>query len=245
MGVAGNRPEERVRLPFVLQDWHTVSFLHWRCDPDDVASLLPRGLTPDVLDGSAWVGLTPFVVRRFRAPLLPPVPGLSDYPETNLRTYVRGPEGRDGLWFLSLDVSSLPSVVGARAGLGAPYCWADLSVDRGDGVIRYEGRRRHGPSASYRLEVQPTSPPLAVPPHPVAELVGRWRAYTRHLRRLWVVPVEHEPWPVQEARLLHCEQSVTTAGGLPDLGPPELVHFAESVHARLGIAARAEALRPA
>jgi len=224
--MAGNRPEERVRVPVLLQDWHAVSFLHWRCDPDDLAPRLPPGLAPDVLDGSAWIGLTPFLVRRFRTPLLPPVPGLSDYPETNLRTYVRAPDGRDGLWFFSLDVASLPSVVGARVGVGAPYCWADMSVDRGDGMVRYAGRRRLGSSAAYRIDVQPTSPPIADLPDLVARLVGRWRAYTHHLGRVWTVPVEHEPWPVQEATLLHCEESVVAAAQLPDLGPPELVHFA-------------------
>lgn len=244
--MAGNRPEERVRLPFVLQDWHAVSFLHWRCDPDDVARLLPPGLTPDVLDGSAWVGVTPFEVRRFRAPMLPPVPGLSDFPETNLRTYVRGPDGQDALWFLSLDAGSLPTVAGARIGIGAPYCWGDYSVERADGLVRYEGRRRHGrPVAEYRIEVQPTSPPRADTDDLVARLVGRWRAFTHHLGRLWVVPVEHEPWPVQEAEVLRCDQSLADAVGLPDLGPPEMVHFAEAVHARLGIPGRAGTFRRA
>jgi uncharacterized protein YqjF (DUF2071 family) len=236
--VAGNQPEERVRLPLFLQVWHAVSFLHWRCDPDDIARLLPPGLAPDVLDGSAWVGLTPFIVRRFRAPGLPPLPGLSDFPETNLRTYVTDPDGRDGLCFLSLDAASLPTVVAARLGVGAPYCWADLTVERGDGTVRYTGRRRHGPRADYRIEVQPTSPPLADASDLVARLVGRWRAFTRRLGRLWTVPVEHEPWPVQEAQVLRCEQTVTKAAGLPDLGPPDLVHCADAVHARLGIATR-------
>jgi uncharacterized protein YqjF (DUF2071 family) len=242
--MAGNAPEARVRIPFVLQDWHATSFLHWRCDPEVIARLLPPGLEPDVLDGSAWVGLTPFLVRRFRGPVLPPVPGLSDFPETNLRTYVRGPGGRDGLWFLSIDAGSLPTVAGARLGIGAPYCWGDLAVERGDGLVRYRGRRRHGPAAAYRIEVQPTSPPLADADPLVARLVGRWRAYTRHLGRLLVVPVEHEPWPVQEAELLRCDQSVTAAAGLADLGSPHLVHFAEVVHARLGIPTGAGTLRP-
>ncbi|MDQ3757437.1 MAG: DUF2071 domain-containing protein [Actinomycetota bacterium] len=236
--MAGNQPEERVRAPLIQQDWHAVSFLHWRCDPGVIASLLPDGLTPDVMDGSAWVGLTPFEVRRFRTGPLPPVPGLSDFPETNLRTYVRGPKGADGLWFLSLDAGSLPTVAAARVGLGAPYCWSDLSVERDSGVVRYAGRRRHGPRAEYRIDVQPASPPGAEVDDLVGRLVGRWRAFTHHVGRLWMVPVEHEPWPVQEAQLLRCEQSVTPAAGLPDLGPPELVHFAEAVHTRLGIATR-------
>ena len=237
--MAGNRPEERVRTPFVLQDWHAVSFLHWRVEPGAIARLLPEGLVPDLVDGSAWVGLTPFLVRRFRAPVLPPLPGLSDFPETNLRTYVRDPDGQDAIWFLSLDAGSLPTVAAARLGLGAPYCWADLSVERGDGFVRYEGRRRHSPVAEYHVEVQPTSPPMAEVDDVVGKLVGRWRAFTRHLGRLWVVPVEHEPWPVQQAEVLRCDQTVLAAAGLPEVGSPDLCHFADVVHARLGIPSRA------
>ena len=47
-------------------------------DPDQVAPLLPRGTTPDVHDGSAWVGLVPFVLSEFlmkQAPgYVPPPP---------------------------------------------------------------------------------------------------------------------------------------------------------------------------
>lgn len=231
--MAGNRPEERVTTPILLQDWHAVAFLHWRCDVDLLAKLLPAGLLPDVVDGSAWVGLTPFVVRRQRPPLVSAVPGLSDFPETNLRTYVRAPDGSDGLWFLSLDAASLSTVLAARSAVGAPYHWAGMQVQEEADAVTYTGRRRWG-RAHYRVRVRPLGPPAAGVPPLVDALVGRWRAYTTRMGRLVAWPVEHEPWPVQEAELLACEESLAAAAGLPDLGPPELVHWADAVHARLG-----------
>ena len=218
----------------LLQDWESVAFLHWRCDPGVLKKLLPEGLVPEVADGSAWVGLTPFVVRRQRPPLVPAVPGLSDFPETNLRAYVRAPDGTDGLWFLSLDAASLPTVLAARAAVGAPYHWAGMQVaEDGAGAVAYAGRRRSG-QAAYRLQVRPRDVPTAGVSPLVDTLIGRWRAYTVRLGRLVAWPVEHEPWPVQEAEMLDCEESVAAAAGLPDLGPPELVHWAAAVHARLG-----------
>lgn len=58
--------------------------------------LLPDGLALDTYDGAVWVSLTPFVTAGVRPLGLPAaVPGLPCYPETRLRTWVRGREGRD------------------------------------------------------------------------------------------------------------------------------------------------------
>src|SRR3954451_183544 len=105
--MAGREPEEDVTRPVVHQGWRNVAMLHWRYPVEVVATLLPDELEVDVIDGSALVSLTPFLVEGFRITGLPALPFLSDFPETNLRTYVRGPDGLDGLWSLSLDVTSI------------------------------------------------------------------------------------------------------------------------------------------
>ncbi|HSL08159.1 MAG TPA: DUF2071 domain-containing protein [Pseudonocardiaceae bacterium] len=46
------------------------------------------GLDVHTYDGVAWVGLTPFLLCDFRPPGFPAIPGLSTFPETNVRTYV-------------------------------------------------------------------------------------------------------------------------------------------------------------
>jgi Uncharacterized conserved protein (COG2071) len=51
------------------------------------------------VDGSGWLGLTPFRVPRFSVLDLRAVPLVSSFNETNLRTYVRRPDGQDGRWF--------------------------------------------------------------------------------------------------------------------------------------------------
>ncbi len=79
--------------------------LHWAYDPAQIRPLVPAELEVDTWDGLAWVSITPFRMVNFRLPGLPPVPGFSTFPESNVRTYVRGPDGRDGLWFLSLGYS--------------------------------------------------------------------------------------------------------------------------------------------
>src|SRR5687768_9029688 len=92
--------EQHVSLPLLRASWQTLTFVHWCVEPDRIQKLLPDGLTVDVYDGAAWVGLTPFVMANMRPPGVPDLPrlkkwarvaGVASTPETNLRTYVRGP----------------------------------------------------------------------------------------------------------------------------------------------------------
>lgn len=233
--MAGALPEQHVHWPAVAQSWRHVSFLHWAFPPDVVAARLPSGLEPDLWEDQAWVGLTPFLVERFRLPPLPALPSLSRFPETNLRTYVRGPGGVDGLWFFSLDADSAVTVVTAWAGTGVPYRWSAMTVETG-ATVTYTARRRW-PSrpAGHRIVVRP-GPPLSAAE--VSErdhfMTGRWRAYTSLGASLAIVPVEHQPWRLQQAEVVALEEDLFAAAGLPPPSDPPLVHYSSGVDARLG-----------
>lgn len=78
---------------------------------------MPTELDLDLFEGEAWLGLTPFLLEVS----LPRLPlRLVRGPETNRRTYVRGPEGERGIWFFSLDVANPLAMLGARVGFGLP-----------------------------------------------------------------------------------------------------------------------------
>src|SRR5512135_1436091 len=140
-GWLGGEPPEPVKRPLMQMSWHTLTFLHWPYEPAWVQALLPPGLTAQTFDGRAWVGLVPFEMV-VRWPGGPAVPWLSRFPETNVRTYVTGPDGTTGVWFLSLDAARLPAVAAARAGWGLPYYWnAQMSVVRRGDRVRYQSRR--------------------------------------------------------------------------------------------------------
>lgn len=223
--------ERRVRVPALRAGWLTQTFVHWPFRPEEVAALLPEGLAVDEYEGAAWVSLTPFVMARVRpGGVSAGLPWLPTFAETNLRTYVRRRDGRDGLWFLSIEVAC-PLMLAARA-VGAPYHPGTLRVTASEGAVAYSGSRRpNGPS--YRLTVRPGDP--IRPTERDVWLTSRWRAYTRRLGRLWETPVEHEPWPLAGASVEVLEETLTGAAGLPaPLGEP-VVHFSEGVrHVRLG-----------
>lgn len=216
-------------LPVLRMGWVTQPFVHWAFDVADVQRLLPPGLTADEYDGRAWVSLTPFVMAAVRPPGVPaagPVRWLATFPETNLRTYVRGPDGRDGLWFLSIEVSSAAMALVTRGLIGAPYHLGDLSVTEGEGVFGFAGTRRGGRPA-YRLRVRPGEP--LRPTERDVWLTSRWRAYTRRFGTLLETPVEHEPWPLRTAVIDELDETLTAAAGLPR--PPEepLAHYSPGV----------------
>ena len=230
--MAGNQPEERVGRSLIFQAWRTMAFLHWRVDPAVVAAHLPPGLIPDTVDGSAWIGLTPFHVSPSGLFDLPAVPMVTSFNETNLRTYVRGPDGRDGIWFFSLDVDSVANAGGGRIA-GFPYFLSAMWVQGHDGSVRYRCRRRCGADAHHDIAIRPGDP-VRPADEVAAQLAGRWRAYHAVGPRLLEVPVDHEPWPLCEAELVACDETLLARAGLAVQGPPDLVHYADGVDARLG-----------
>jgi uncharacterized protein YqjF (DUF2071 family) len=207
----------------VVQGWRDVSFIHWRFDPAELRPHLPADLEPDLIDGSAWVSLTPFRVKMWRT-----------FAETNLRTYVRHRDGSDGLWFLSIDVSSALNALGGRA--VAPYFLARMNVTT-NGAVHYDSERVVGRHAVHQIGVRPLDPigPGNLSPL-VASLTGRWRAFSALAdRTIAVTPVQHQPWPLQFAELTELNESILAAVGLPTPGEAPLVHFSRGVDARLGV----------
>src|SRR4051812_48322865 len=105
----------KVEHPVMFQDWCHISFLHWHYPAEFIQGFLPPGLAVDLYDSRAWLGLTPFIVENLHPPLLPPLPWLSRFPETNVRTYVVGPDGSRGIWFFTLEAARALAVIGATA----------------------------------------------------------------------------------------------------------------------------------
>ena len=94
--------------------WVDLLFLHWPVPVEMLRPLIPAGLEIDTFEGVAYIGLVPFTMTKLRPWWGPPVPGLSNFHETNVRTYVHN-KGRDpGVWFFSLDAAQSIAVKIAR-----------------------------------------------------------------------------------------------------------------------------------
>lgn len=215
----------------MFQGWYGLTFLHWRYGPEAIRPLVPRSLELDLYDGSAWVGLTPFLLAGLRPPGLPALPWISRFPEMNVRTYVHGPDGEHGIWFFSLEAGRLGAVAGARISYGLPYRWARMRVRHTADGTEYMSRRHFGPG-SANIKVRPGP---AIRPNELERfLTARYRLYTKLAGRLAFAQVEHEPWPLHSAAVVHLEQNVLECSGVPAPTGAPLAHFSPGVYVRIG-----------
>ena len=102
------RPADRG--PVMFQKWRELLFLHWEVDPGEIQRTLPSGLQVDTYADKAYVGIVPFYMCEVRPRFCPSLPGLSNFLEINLRTYVYDERGVAGVWFYSLDANCWPIV---------------------------------------------------------------------------------------------------------------------------------------
>lgn len=115
LAVVDHRPWRLPHGPWLMaQTWLDLLFAHWRLAPERLSGVLPPGVEPDLFDGAAWIGVTPFEVTGLRLHGTAPAPLLSRFAETNVRTYVTF-DGKPGIWFLSLDAASRLAVVSSCA----------------------------------------------------------------------------------------------------------------------------------
>jgi uncharacterized protein YqjF (DUF2071 family) len=225
----------RVVLPTNVQQWENIAFLHWRIDPEEIQRRLPSGLTVDLHDGAAWISVTPFFIR-VRPLGLPAVPPFSAFPETNVRTYVVGPDGGQGLWFLRMEVTALWFVVALRT-LGLPYLRRQMSVDVAGAAVDYRSSPNSSSEADRHDIVVRYGVPLAPRSGgPTAQfLTARWHAYHRVGTHLLRTPVEHPAWELSTADVEQCDvKGLFAAIGLPaPVGDP-LVQISRGVRVKVG-----------
>ena len=228
----------RIDRPAMLQRWTQLSFVHWAYEPEAVQGILPPELAVDPFDGAAWVGLIPFRLA-IRRPGVPYVPWLSRFAETNLRTYVIGPDGRRGIWFLSLDATRFAAVAVARSSYRLPYMWADAAIRTRHDTIRYLGTRRWpAPSATYDLTLR-IGASLDRPSELERFWTARWHLFSpapqplppRRIE-LDVTTVTHPPWPLHRAEVDSLEETLLPASGLPEPSGAPVALYSPGVSTR-------------
>jgi len=223
--------------PVMRQRWERLTFLHWPFEAAHVQRLLPGGLEIETFDGAAWVGLVPFYMR-VATPGGQRVPWVSNFCETNVRTYVRDHAGRSGIWFFSLDASRLGAVVTARAApYRLPYFWSSMRLGSRGSEIAYLSRRRwRGPRpATSRLRVGIGTP---IAPADVTALehflTARWMLFSIAGGRPVSARACHQPWPLQRAQAQVLEDNLLTTAGLPVPRGEPLVHYSPGVDVAIG-----------
>ena len=198
-----HRPYPPPATPWVgRMIWDDLLFEHWPVPAALLRPLVPAGLELDTYDGTAWIAVVPFRMRGVRVRATPALPGISEFPELNVRTYVTH-SGRPGVWFFSLDAAQPLAVVTARAVFHLNYQHAEMRCDRDGEAVVYSSRRLEAKpgEAEYRGRYAPLARTVADPPGSLAHfLTARYCLYAADAEGgLYRGEVDHPPWPLQEA----------------------------------------------
>lgn len=202
------------------QRWEQLLFLHWRWDVTEIQRRLPPGLFVDTFQSDAWLAIVPFYMRGIRPRFVPSVPGISNFLELNVRTYVHDERGRPGVWFYSLDCNQPLAVWTARTFFHLPYHHARMKAAAKDGWIDYDCHR-HGKTdgARFRYSVAAQSK-TAEPGSLEFFLAERYLLFSQTSRGLRCGQVHHSPYPLAEAKVENWSFEPLLQAGFTNPGRP-------------------------
>jgi uncharacterized protein YqjF (DUF2071 family) len=223
----------------MTQTWHDLLFAHWPMPRAVMRPLVPAQLTLDTFDGQCWAGVIPFHMSGIRGRGLPALPGLSRFPELNVRTYVIY-GGRPGVYFFSLDAGNLPAVWAARKVYHLPYFHAAMSSRELGGNIHYSSHRLRG-AAEFRGQYRATSDMRLREKGSIEHwLTERYCLYTTHRGQVYRGEIHHAPWPLQDAEAEFETNTVAAAAGILLPASAPLLHFARRLEVLIWPLRRAE-----
>jgi uncharacterized protein len=224
-----HRPWKMPDRPWVMtQTWHDLLFAHWSVDPSQRRSKVPAWLELDLFNGDAWIGIVPFHMTNVAPRGVPSLPWVSEFPELNVRTYVRVAD-RPGIYFFSLDAGNALALRTARTLLNLPYYTASMAVDETANGIQYRSSRLSEVTAEFSGTYEATGPPFVAAEASLEYfLTERYCLYhVDHQGAPYRLEIHHPPWPLQPAHAQLVRNTPADVSGvrLPDRSP--VLHFAK------------------
>jgi uncharacterized protein YqjF (DUF2071 family) len=226
-----HRPWPKPGAPWLMtQSWHDLLFAHWPVDRELLRFKVPPGLSLDLYDGQAWVGVVPFRMTNVAPRWVPAIPWVSAFAEVNVRTYVTV-GGRPGVYFFSLDAESALAVATAKSLLRLPYYTAQMNVRDEAGQIYYTSRRVNSDFQSAELIARYRPVGAAAEPLPGTLeyfLTERYCLYNVDDRfRAYRLEIHHPPWTLQHAEAEIELNTMAAAVGIRLPGVPPILHFSK------------------
>lgn len=189
----------------------------------------------ETYDHTAWLGIVGFRMAHV-APrsFLFLTHAFGTFPELNLRTYVTY-EDKPGVWFFSLDATSLPLVLGGRHLFYLPYYLAKARHTQPHATAPLHfSSMRVADKTSFEATVTPASSSFLAAPGTFAHwATERYCLYSQSReKKLQRIQVAHPPWPLQEATGTITRCDLLQAAQLPSIPIPSAPHtlYSTGVH---------------
>jgi uncharacterized protein YqjF (DUF2071 family) len=224
------------------QSWQDLLFAHYRVEASVLRPFIPRALRLQEEDGLSWIGVVPFRMSGVMLRGLPDLPGISAFPEINVRLYVEH-DGKPGVWFLSLDATNPIAVWTARRFFHLPYRRARIeiqlakpestgAVDPPETEYRYSSELlTSAVRARFNAQYRPITPVRSAVQGTVEYLLTeRYCFYAMSPSgRLYRTEVHHMPWPLQTASGQVDSSDLLFSDGIELKAQPDLLHFAKGI----------------
>lgn len=217
--------------PVMHQTWNDLIFMHWTFDPQDIQKKLPDGLFVDTFEGYGYVSLVAFVMNDIKLSRLTFLPGISNYIEVNVRTYVHDRNGNPGVWFYSLDLNSYFASKIAVAAYSLPYIFTPLEEKKEGKRISITGYRKQG-NVTMKFSYEPETANY----NPIADcnsldffLLERYALFTKRWGKLFIGRVYHEPYRISQARIIRYESNLLESHGFHGGKPIDRYHYSPGV----------------
>tara|TARA_B110000444_G_scaffold236224_1_gene247925 strand:+ start:650 stop:1372 length:723 start_codon:yes stop_codon:yes gene_type:complete len=214
----------------LIQNWRHLSFMHWEVDPIKLKPYIHKGLEIDTFNGKSYITTIPFLMNKVRPRLTFPIPGISSFPEFNIRTYVTY-QNKPGVLFLTLDAKSKISCAYAPWAYSLPYTYA-----KGYVKIIKDGYEWKSKRVKKNLELIGSC-------HSIGELtksepgsldeflLERYCLFTFHNKKLCIAYTKHAPWTFKKAKADIIKNTLTKSYqlGISDLLNPDISHTSDGV----------------
>lgn len=181
------------------QTWKNLLFQHFEIeDITRFEKYLPKGCEFDQFEGKYYLGLVLMNMTNVRHKSMQNFVWFKDYNELNVRTYITY-KGQRGVLFLSLDVDSFVSMLGARILYGLPYRIRKFERPSSQKAIAYRGE-----NVVFQTEYEVSSKPKRYTKDSFAYwATERYFFANKYMGVSFMGQISHEPWELCEAKALN------------------------------------------
>jgi len=220
-----------LRKHSLVQKWRHLTFMHWEVKPDILSDIIPKGIELDLFEGKAYIGLIPFLMKDVHPRFLFPISRISNFPEFNIRTYVRV-DNKPGVYFLTLDAQSYITCLYAPYAFGLPYNYSKGMIKVDKNKYFWDSKRK---SKGFELSGSSTAIGKAIIPKKgsiEAFLFERYCLFSLRNNKICIGFTKHNPWSLYKA---HADLKINNLTksfqlGIENLLEPELIHMSDGVY---------------
>tara|TARA_Y100001970_G_C14237319_1_gene862625 strand:+ start:2578 stop:3285 length:708 start_codon:yes stop_codon:yes gene_type:complete len=214
----------------LLQNWENLSFMHWIVNKDILERHIPEGLKLDLYQNNAFVGVIPFMMKNVRPRWGPSISFISNFPEFNIRTYVKSRKTK-GVFFLTLDAQSMITRIFASNFYHLPYRYSRGYVTGKGQFYSWKSRRLIGDFGLEGSCEGVSEYSLAKKKSLEEFLFERYYLFVTNRGKILKGYIYHKPWKlrVAKSKIINNNFLKSYSLGIKNVLKPDYCHQSEGV----------------